>query len=48
MPAPVRPRGWEGLMETAKVLVFSFALWITAKVADVLWALGLYDDEEDF
>lgn len=32
-------------METAKVLVFSFALWLTAKVADVLMALGCYDDD---
>lgn len=33
-------------METVKVLAFSFALWLVAKAADVLAALGCYDDEE--
>jgi hypothetical protein len=34
-------------METAKVLTFAALLWLTAKVADVLMALGLYSDEEE-
>lgn len=32
-------------METVKVLAFSAALWIVAKVADVLMALGCYDED---